>query len=471
MIQDLTKGSPAKLIVMFALPILIGNLFQQLYSITDILIVGRLIGVNALAAVGATAPIFFVFLLISFGFTGGLTVVTAQRFGAGDVVGVKKSITHAIMASGVLCFLMTLVLVLFLRLLLKIMNVPEEIMHDAYVFMSILSFGLVMIVFYNLLSGFVRALGDSKTPLYFLIFSTLLNVAFNFVLIYYLKMGVAGSALGTVLAASVALVLCGIYVWFKFPIIRVDKADFQYNGKILREQLKIALPMALQFSVLSFSMMVIQSACNGFGADVIAAFTAALRIEQLATQPLLALGMTMATFSAQNWGAAKIKRIRQGVRFSAFLSLVFSLLATLCVRYVGRSMISVFLAEDNAFIVQVGKAYLSVSTMFYFFLSMIFIFRNTLQGMGKAVIPLVASLTELFMRSIAAIFLAKLMGYEGLFYASPIAWVGATIVVSVGYVVSVKHIKAKKSTVYFKKNRHQIHLKAAMSTTQQTPVE
>ena len=208
MVQNMTAGSPAKLILMFALPLLIGNLFQQLYQISDILIVGRLIGIEALAAVGATAPIYFVFLLIAFGFTGGLTVVTAQRFGAGDYKGVRTSITHSLIAAGILSGLITVFLILFLRPLLKIMNVPAEIMEDAYKFMSVLTGGLILIVFFNLLSGFIRALGDSKTPLYFLVFSTLLNIAFNFTLIYHFKLGVVGSAIGSVCAIFISVILC-----------------------------------------------------------------------------------------------------------------------------------------------------------------------------------------------------------------------------------------------------------------------
>jgi len=469
MIKNLTQGSPLKLIFMFCLPILIGNLFQQLYNISDILIVGRLIGVHALAAVGATAPIFFVFLLISFGFAGGLTVVTAQRFGANDLKGMRASMTHAFMASGVLSVLMSVILIFFLKPILRLMNVPSEIEHDAYVFMSILSFGLVIMVFYNLFFGFVRALGDSKTPLYFLIFSTILNIALNFVLIYFFKFGVAGSALGTVLSISIAFLLFVFYVYRKFPIIHLQKSDWRFNKKMLKEQLSISIPMSVQFSVLSISMMVIQSACNSFGSDVIAAFTAALRIEQLATQPLLALGITMATFSAQNWGAGKLSRIRQGVRLTAITSLIISVLMSLMVRYVGKNMISIFLNENNDFIINVGKTYLSISTLFYFFLSMIFIFRNTLQGMGKAILPLMASLTELFVRSFAAVYLAKKMGYTGIFYASPIAWVGAMLVVTIGYFITIKKIKAKKSKTFFNQNKAKIELKATINTTTQTP--
>lgn len=471
MIQNLTQGSPFKLIALFCLPVLIGNLFQQLYNISDILIVGRLLGVQSLAAVGATAPIFFVFLLVSFGFAGGLTVVTAQRFGANDLNGMRASMAHSFMACTVLSVFMTIILVFFLTPILRLMNVPQEIEHDAYVFMSILSFGLVIMVFYNLLFGFVRALGDSRTPLYFLIFSTILNIVLNFILIYFFKFGVAGSALGTVLSISTAFLFFALYIYKKFPIIRLKKTDWRYNKKMMKEQLAIAIPMSVQFSVLSISMMVIQSTCNSFGADVIAAFTAALRIEQLATQPLLALGIAMATFSAQNWGAGKLSRIRHGVRLTALTSLVISVLMSLLVRYVGQNMISIFLDEKNMFIIQTGKTYLSISTLFYFFLSMIFIFRNTLQGMGKAFLPLMASLTELFVRSFAAIYLAKTMGYEGIFYASPLAWIGAAIVVSAGYFVTIRKINVKKSKNYFNKNKNEISLKASINTTTQTPGE
>lgn len=471
MIQNMTSGSPAKLILKFSLPLLIGNLFQQMYSVTDILIVGRLIGVNALAAVGATAPIYFLFLLIAFGFTGGLTVITAQRFGAGDIEGVRKSITHCIVASTTLSVLITISVLLFLKPLLVVMNVPEEIMHDAYNFMAVLTAGMVMTVFYNLLSGFIRALGDSKTPLYFLIFSTVLNVIFNFVLIYYFQFGVVGSAFGTVAAITISVVLCLIYVYRKFPIMRISKSHWVIDGRFMREHLNIAVPMAIQFSILSLSMMIIQSVCNSFGPDVIAAFTAALRIEQLATQPLLALGIAMATFSAQNWGAAKVSRIRTGVRYAAIYSLSVSVIISLLVRFVGSDMIAVFIKGEDPGIVEIGRIYLSISTLFYFFLGMIFVFRNTLQGMGNAIVPLIAGFTELALRSFAAIYLAKVMGYRGIFYAGPIAWVGASTVVMTGYFYMIYHIKAKKMRDYFRSNHHRIRLAASANNVNQTPGE
>ena len=450
MIQDMTVGNPTKLIVKFALPLLIGNLFQQLYNLSDIIIVGHLLGINALAAVGATAPVFFVFLLIAFGFTGGLTVVTAQRFGAKDYKGLRASVTHSLIASAILSVFIGISLMVFLHPLLRLMNVPSEIMDDAYTFMFILSGGMVMIVFFNLLSGFIRAVGDSKTPLYFLMFSSILNVTLNLFFIYHLKMGVAGSATGTVIAVSIAVFCCVWFIGKKFPILRLSKTDWKYRPKFMREHLNIAVPMAIQFAVLSLGMLILQSVCNSFGPEIIAAFTAAMRVEQVATQPLLALGLAMATYAAQNWGAGKFRRIREGVRSSAIMALSFSIGIALLVRFVGEQMIGVFIESGNDNVVRVACEYLDISTLFYFFLGMIFVFRNTLQGIGRSGIPLAAGFTELFMRSFAAVWLAKVIGYPGLFYAGPIAWLGAGLVVTIGYWLTVRHFSSGKLRRYCK---------------------
>lgn len=441
MIKEMTAGNPLKLIIGFAIPLLIGNVFQQLYNISDIIIVGRLIGVEALAAVGASAPLFFVLLLVTLGFTGGLTVVTAQKFGARDEEGVRQSVTHSIMASTVLSLMIVMAMEFGLRQILVMMNVPEEIMADAYVFMSILSYGLVIIVWYNLLAGFMRALGDSKTPLYFLIFSSVLNILLNLLLIKGFAMGVAGSATGTVMAMTISVICCIYYINKHFPILKLKKADWKYRAKLMKEHLNIAVPMSLQFSVIALGLIIIQSVCNTFGPNTIAAFTSALRLEQLATQPLLALGLALATYAAQNYGAGRIARIRKGVYSCSFISLAISILTALVVRFGGEEMVGLFIKDGNTEIVETAKAYLNITTIFYFFLGQIFIFRNTLQGMGYTLIPIIASVVELVMRSFAAVYLAGKLGYIGICYASPIAWIGAALVAFCGYVVVVRHLK------------------------------
>ncbi|MBR2273320.1 MAG: MATE family efflux transporter [Alphaproteobacteria bacterium] len=437
MINDMTKGVPLKLILLFSIPILIGNLFQQFYQLADIFIVGRLLGENALAAVGASAPVYFMYLIIAFSFTGGLTAVTAQRFGAADYEGVRRSVTHSIRASVVLSFILTLVLVSFLHPVMALLNVPESIYDDSYNFILILGLAMFLMVGFNLLSGFIRALGDSRTPLYFLIFSSLLNIVFNFVLIKYAQMGVIGSACGTVAAILVSVVCCLIYIGKKFPLLRVTKQDWKYSREFMHEHLHIAIPMSIQFSILSCSIMIIQAVCNSFGEKIIVGFTIALRVEQLATQPMLALGLAMATFAAQNFGAKRMARVRKGVRQTALLSFLISLFLSGLVFTCGRDIIGCFLDNPDPQVVEIGSGYLSVSIMFYFFLGMIFIFKNTLQSIGKPYYPLASGFVELGIRSFAAIILAHFIGYRGIYYASPLAWLGGALVVSVGYYINV----------------------------------
>ena len=410
--QDMTSGHPLKLIVKFSIPLLIGNIFQQLYSISDIIIVGRLIGIKALAAVGVSAPLFFMLVLVSIGFTNGLTVITAQRFGARDYRGLRRSVTTATLLSSAFTLSAGAVMLASLDVLFKVMNVPQEIAQDAKSFISIISYGVIMIVFFNLLSGFMRALGDSKTPLYFLIFTTLLNITFNIVFIYCMKLGVAGSALGTVCAMTVSVFCCLLYIGKKYPILHPQKEDWKLNWQF----------------------------CNSFGPDTIAAFTSAMRVEQLATQPMVSFGIAMATYVAQNFGAGMIGRIRRGVFECSMISLTLSIALAAVMYTYGAHIITIFVSKEHHNVIEIAETYLHISILFYFFLGQIFIFRNTLQGMGKAVIPMISSIVELALRAFAAIYLAAKLGYIGICYASPIAWVGGSAVVSGGYFWVVRRI-------------------------------
>ena len=457
MTNDLTIGNPLTLIIKFAIPLLLGNLFLQIYQISDMVIVGRLLGTEALAAVGSSAPIYMVFLMIAFGFTGGLTVVTAQRFGAHDDDGVQKSVFHGLLAALALSIIMTLGLIISLKPLLRIMNVPAEIFDDAYKFMYVLALSGVMIITYNLLSGFIRALGDSKTPLYFLIFSSLINIVLNFIFINNFHWGVIGSAAGPLVANTISVILCYAYMWKKYPLLRLNRRFMKYESRIMRDHLNIAIPMALQFSILSFSILIVQSVCNSFGPSVIAAFAAALRIEQVATQPLMAIGLAMATFSAQNWGANLLSRIRRGAKYAFLISTGLSIFGFILMREVGENMIGIFVNDGNNQIITIGKEYLVISTQFYFFLGLIFVFRNTVQGMGKPIIPFISSIIELSTRIFAAVYLAKVMGYTGIFYASAISWTAAGLFVTGGYFYYIR--KFSKDTMRWKIGAIKQHLR------------
>lgn len=317
--RSMTEGSPTKLILSFALPIVIGNLFQQFYTMVDTIIVGRYVGTEALAAVGSTGMITFLILGFFMGMTAGFSVPISQCYGAQDDVGVRKAVGSAALLSVFFTALITALSVGGMNWLLTLLNTPEEIFTDAYTYIVLLCGGLATQVLYNMLSSILRALGNSKIPLYFLILSAGMNIILDLVFILVFRMGVAGAAWATVISQGVSGLLCLVYIVKKVPILRMHRGDFRPHAPIVKKQLGIGLPMALQFSITSIGGLMVQSALNSLGTFHIAAFTAAGKIEQLIHQVYSALGTTMATYSAQNIGAGKITRIRQGFRSATIM--------------------------------------------------------------------------------------------------------------------------------------------------------
>lgn len=448
MIKDLTKGQPLKLILLFSIPLLIGNIFQQLYNIADLVIVGRLLGVEAFASVGAVAPLFFLIMFIIVGLTSGFSVITGQRFGAKDFDGVKNSVVISTFLSVFATLLFTIIFSIFMHPILNILNVPQNIYSNAYWYIEIVVLGLISATFYNLLANIIRALGDSKTPLYFLIVASVANIFLALFFIEILKLGVAGSAIAVILSQGLSVLLCLYFVKKKFPILHLKRKDWLikfdknfYSSSL--EHLKVGVPMSIQFSIIGLGVIVIQSVCNTFGSNVIAAVTAALRIEQIATLPMISFGVALASFVAQNFGAKKFRRIRTGVIQTSLLSIFLSILMAIIMRYFGADIVREFIGTASAEIIDIAHQYLLISTFFYVFLSQIFIYRNALQGMGEVIFPLVASVAELLMRAFAAVYLAIKFGYIGMFFSGPIAWVSACIILSFGYFRSIKPIVNK----------------------------
>ena len=445
MIKDLTKGEPLKLILLFSVPLLIGNIFQQLYNIADLVIVGRLLGVEAFASVGAVAPLFFLIMFIIVGLTNGFAVITGQRFGAGNFAGVRNSVVISTILSIVATIIFTIVCSLLMHSMLHLLNVPPNIYNNAYWYIEIVVIGLIVTTFYNLFASVIRALGDSKTPLYFLIVASLINIILALIFIEIFNMGVAGSAVAVVVSQGLSVLLCLFYVKKKFPILHFKKQDWLIKldeefYSSAWEHLRVGVPMAIQFSILGLGGIIIQSVCNTFGSDVIAAVTAALRIEQIATLPMISFGVALATFVAQNFGARKFRRIRTGVIHTSLLNIFLSILMAVIMRYWGADIIREFIGSATLNIIDIAHQYLLISTFFYIFLSQIFIYRNALQGMGEVVFPIVASIAELLMRAFAAVYLAIKFGYIGMFYSGPIAWVSACLILSIGYFKSIKPI-------------------------------
>lgn len=451
MIKDMTQGPPLKLILLFSIPLLIGNIFQQFYNLADIVIVGRTLGMEALAAVGAVAPLFFLIMFCVVGLTNGFAVITGQRFGAKDYDGMRRSVVVSIILSTVFTLIFTFICAVFLKQILFLMNVPAGIFHDSYWYMQICVIGLIAVSFYNLLSSIVRALGDSKTPLYFLIFASVLNIFLALLFILKFHWGVPGSAVAVVLSEAVSGFMCAVYIKKKFPILDLQKQDWVFK-KCQREQdiefalehLKVGFPMAVQFSILGLGIMIIQSVCNTFGSNVIAAFTAALRIEQIATLPMISFGISLAAFVAQNYGAGNFSRIRYGVGRASMINIFLSLFMAVIMHFWGANIVQLFVGGENQDVIKIAHDYLWISTLFYFFLGQIFIFRNALQGMGRPLIPLISSFAELMVRSFAAVYLAVKFNYYGIFYAGPIAWVTAAVIVSLGYYINKRRIILKE---------------------------
>ena len=448
--KDLTKGNPLKLLIIFSIPLLIGNLFQQFYNIADIVIVGRTLGIEALAAVGATAPLFFLIMFIIVGLTNGFAVITGQKFGAKDYVRMRQSVTVSAVISTIFTIIFTVICLCFMTYILKLMNIPQNIFHDAYWYIQIVVFGLVTGNLYNLLANILRALGDSKTPLYCLIFASILNIILALVFILKFHWGVPGSAVALVVSQAISAIMCIIYIKYKFPLLHLKKSDWIFDidewKKSAKEHFRIGIPMALQFSVIGIGILIIQSVCNSFGSDVIASFTAALRIEQIATLPMVTFGVAIAAFVAQNYGAKEINRVKISVKKASIINFHLSVVMAFIMHFWGSDIVAIFLGNPDEKIITVAQQYLFISSLFYFFLAQIFIYRNALQGLGRPKIPLIACVGELIVRAFAAIYLADKFSYFGIFWAGPIAWILASVVVAVGYFIVINKLLCQRYT-------------------------
>lgn len=447
MTQDLTRGNPTKLILLFTIPILIGNIFQQLYSLADTIIVGRAIDVSALAAVGATGSLTFLVLGFVQGVACGFSVITAQRFGANDLDGVRRSVATSITLSIAITVIITILSIATARPLLTFMRTPEDIIDQAVLYIIIIYLGIAATIFYNLISSIIRALGDSISPLLFLIIASVINIVLDFVLILWIPLGVAGAALATIISQAIAGFLSLLYVKKKIPILHLEKSDFQFDWHFAWEHLRVGLPMAFQFSITAIGVMVVQTVLNSFGSVTVAAYTAACRIDQLVTQPFVAFGTTIATYAAQNYGANQIKRIQTGARSCIILSVSAAILGGIVSIFLGKYLVELFVGKDQPQVMADARTYLTTVAIFYVVLALLFIYRNTLQGIGKAFIPVFAGVCEVIMRVLVSVFLAAPLGYRAVCLTDPIAWIGATIPLAIAYLYHMHKL--------MKQERHQ----------------
>lgn len=441
MAKDLTKGSPARLILSYSIPLLIGNIFQQLYSMADTIIVGRCMGIDALAAVGATGAISFLILGFVFGLTGGFAVITAQCFGAKDIEGLRHSVGISILLCVFTTIVLTALSLLLSKPLLLAMNTPDSIINDAVSYINIIYIGIGCTMFYNMTACVLRAIGDSKTPLYFLVLSSFLNIFLDLVFILVFHMGVAGAAWATVISQGISGLLCLIYAKKKYSILQLSKKHFIYDRKFAWKHWKLGLPMALQFSVTAIGVVVLQSALNLFGPIKIAAYTAACKVEQLVTQPAGSFGVTMANYAGQNLGANRIDRIKEGAKKCSIITVIFAISASLILLLFGVPLTRLFIDNNESQISSVlnsAQIYLRTIAVFLPVLNLLFVYRNALQGIGRSLMPFLAGVFELVARVICAYTLPNVMGYAGICLTGPIAWIAATIPLGVVYYSVIK---------------------------------
>lgn len=439
-VKDLTVGSPAKLIFYFTLPLLAGNVFQQLFGFVDTLIVGRFLGVEALAAVGCTGSLMFLMLGFVMGMTSGFSIYTGQRFGAKDFDGLRYSVVVCTVLSVIASIILSIVGVIFCRELLEIMQTPQEIMEGAYSFIVIIYGGVSGFVMLQMQSNLLRALGDSKMPTVIQATTLTINILLEPVAIIFLGLGIPGAAGATILSLVIGNIICFFYIKFKVPLLHVKKEDWKVDKKIILEHLKIGLPMAFQSSIIAIGAVVLQMALNGLGPVAVASFAAAHRVDGIAVMPMMSFGVAIAAYTAQNFGAKKFDRIADGVKKTVWMSCSFSFAVAAFNIFFGADIIKLFVGEGQEQIVEYGRLFLITNGVSYWILSLLFIFRFTLQGLGKSFVPTVAGAMELIMRIAAAIFLVDYWGYFGACLANPMAWLGACIPLTIAFFITQKNM-------------------------------
>ena len=421
--KDLTKGKPSTLILSFALPIFFGNLLQLTYSLTDTRIVGSFLGEDALAAVGATSPLSGLIIGFLLGIANGFAIITAQRYGAKDISGLKKSFAASLKLGGIMAVVITAAGILFVNPLLRFLKVPDKLMHTACSYILIIIAGLLITLLYDVLMAAMRAVGDTITPLLILTLSVVLNIAGDLFFVVVLRTGVRGAAAATVLAQLIALIVCYAYMVKKYEMLRLEKEDFRTNDKIMEKQmLSSGFSMGFMSSLVNIGSLTLQTAINQLGQDIIVAHTAARKITEIFMIMFGVFGQTMATYCGQNLGAGEIGRIKKGIKISVCYTCIWCTLAVIASYTIGPWLVRLVTGSGNETVITNATNYLKFDTLFYYVTALICIIRNALQGLGDHITPLVSSSLEMIGKIVIAQTLVQWFQYAGVIAAEPIVW-------------------------------------------------
>ena len=425
MVKDMTNGSPSKHILGFAVPMLFGMLFQQFYNLVDTIIVGKTLGVEALAGVGATGSINFMIIGFCMGVCNGFVIPVAQCFGAKKPADLRKYVFNGYICSIVFAIVLTLASVIFCRRILIVMNTPADIIDHAYNYIVVIFIGIPTVFLYNMVSGVIRSLGDSKTPVVFLVLSSIINVVLDFFLILVCKMGVAGAGWATVTSQLISGLTCLIYMYKKYDILKGDKSERVLDRRFITNLCMNGVPMGLQYSITAIGSTILQAAVNTLGSTYVAAMTAGSKMFNFTCCPFDALGSTMATYAGQNVGAAKIKRLGQGVRSAMIIGSVYSVLSLIALYFTTDYIALLFVNASETTIIALTRQFILASACFYIPLTGVNVVRFCIQGMGFSVFAISAGILEMIGRAFAAIILIPSIGFMGACLASPIAWIAA----------------------------------------------
>ncbi len=421
-ITDMTVGSPAAHIIKFTLPLLLGNLFQQLYNMVDSIVVGKFVSEDALAAVGACGSTNFLFFSLSSGLAIGIGIIVAQFFGAGDEKNVRNTIANSIYVLWGAAITVSIIGIVFCPALLRLLQTPETVIGDSIIYMRTSCAGILFIATYNGVAAMLRALGDSRTPLYFLILSSIINVVLDLVFVLTLGWGVFGVALATIIAQATSAFSCIIYAYHKIEYFRLTREQLRMNPRIIANSFKIGVPIAMQNSMIAVSCMVLQGVVNTFGETVMAAYTVIGRIEQVVQQPYMSLGSALTTYSGQNMGAGKIDRVKKGFRQGTVMVLIFSLCMLPIAYLFGEQIVGIFVNDPE--VIAIGAKAIRINSICYFGLGMIYVPRSVLNGCGDTGFAMINGITEVICRVVFSLILTSipLLGYWGIWMTTGLTW-------------------------------------------------
>ena len=440
-IRDMTTGSPFRLILGFAVPMLMGLLFQQFYSMVDTIIVGKYLGVSALASVGSTSSINFMIIGFCTGVCSGFSIPVAQRFGAGDHHGLRCFVANAGWLSAIFSAVMTVIVCFLCMDILRWMDTPDDIIQGAYDYIFIIFAGIPVTYLYNILAGIIRSLGDSRTPVYFLLLSSVINIFLDLFTILVMGMGVEGAAYATVISQAISGVLCFLYMRSHFPILRMTREERKFNLRMAKILCGIGVPMGLQYSITAIGSVILQTAVNGLGSLYVAAISAGNKLTLFFTCPFDALGATMATWAGQNVGAGKIDRVKEGVKYALLIGCVYAVAAFIILTLFSKYLALLFLDADEVSTIGNVSLFLFGNSLFYIALVFVNVVRFSIQGMGFSTFAILAGVFEMFARTFAGMCLVPIFGYPAACFASPMAWIAADIFLVPAFLHCIKKIK------------------------------